>query len=175
MFQHTMLYLQRDVGLSREVAALGLSGTFAIGVLAKIGAGWVYDRYSIKGIQCWYVFVAIGVGLAFPVAGLATLLLFTLGRGVAHGGLVSEGSVLAKHCYGPRLMNKVLPVLTGIFTLGAAAGPIVLSQAADRFGSYTLGFVAYIVISLIAAVLLQGVRPLYRERLAALDSGPTNR
>ena len=38
-----------------------------LAVLAKIGSGWFYDRYSIPGIRLFYYLLGISVLLALPV------------------------------------------------------------------------------------------------------------
>lgn len=168
MLQHAILYLQGEVGLSSMAAAASLSGTFALGVLAKIIAGRVYDLYSIRGVQLWYVLLAVSIATLFSVHGLVTLIICTVVRGIAHGGLISEIPVVAKHCYGPRFLNQALPVFTGFFGFGSALGPLALSAVYDHFGSYKYGFMLFSVLCLFAALLLTWVRPLYRQRINAL-------
>ena len=172
LFQHTMLYLTNEANLSSQVAAAAVSVTFALGIVSKFGAGKFFDWLSIKGIAIWYLAVAVVVVLAFPVQGLITALLFTSARGAVHGGLISESPVIAKHCYGPRLMNRILPVLTGCFAIGSAFGPVTLGLIYDHFGSYTVGFILFIALALIAAALLSQVKPLYRNRLKAAGAQP---
>jgi OFA family oxalate/formate antiporter-like MFS transporter len=167
MFQHTALYLQNEKHLGREAAAAGLSGMFAVGVFSKILAGWFFDRYSVRGIQLWWLFIGAVVLLAFPVQGGLTLMLFSLARGLAHGGLVAEGPIIAKHCFGPRLMNRVYPVLMGFLSLGSGGGAWVMSAMVDHFGRYREAFILLICAAVLAAAMLFAVRPLYRDRLKA--------
>jgi MFS transporter, OFA family, oxalate/formate antiporter len=167
MLQHAILFL-RGVGLSSAAAAANLAGTFALGVGAKIIAGRVYDVYSIRGVQFWYFLLAVSIGTLFAVHGPLTLILCTVVRGIAHGGLISQIPVVAKHCYGTRFLTRVLSVFTAFFGFGSALGPLVLSVIYDRSHSYTQGFVVFVVACTIAAILLQWVRPLYRDRLLAL-------
>lgn len=167
VFQHTALFLERDAGLSSTLAAASISGTFGLGIIAKIGAGKFYDALSIRGVSIWYVLLAVSIALAFPVSGILTLALFTAVRGIAHGGVVPETAIVAKHCYGPRLMNMTLPVFTGIWAVGAGLGPVLLSLFYDTLGSYRGGLVLFIVLCLAAAALMCKVQPFYRERLDA--------
>ena len=169
--QHTILFLEREAKLSTVIAAAGMSAILGVGLLAKIVAGKAFDTFSIKGISIWYLLLALSVAAAFPVQGLATLSLFVVLRGFAHGGLMAESAVIAKHRYGPRLLNSTIPVFLGFWSIGAAAGPLVLSEVYDRFGSYEYGFWLFIAASLVGAVLLYHVRPFYRERLLAIIYG----
>jgi predicted MFS family arabinose efflux permease len=95
-----------------------------------------------------------------------TVMLFAVARGLVHGGLVSESPVIAKHVYGPKLMNRVLPVLNGFFALGSSIGPVLLALIADKFG-YRTGFLVFTIIPIVAALLIWQVTPLYRNRLRA--------
>jgi OFA family oxalate/formate antiporter-like MFS transporter len=168
MLQHAILYLRGELGLSSAAAAANLSGTFALGLLAKIVAGRVYDVYSIRGVQFWYFLLAVSIGTLFFVHDTTTLVICTVVRGMAHGGLISQIPVVAKHCYGPRFLSKSLAVFTGFFGLGAALGPMVLSASYDHTHSYSDGFVLFAISCTVAAVLLQWVRPSYRDRVNAL-------
>lgn len=170
LLQHTMLYVERDVGLDRNLAVLSLSAIFAVSLAGKLLAGWFYDRTSILGIRIWYLFMAVTVLLAFSVQGVLSLAVFAIARGIAHGGFVSEMMIMAKHCFGPRLMNRVGPIFYGFFVIGAAMGPMILSIMYDHFGGYTEGFVLFTGLGLLAAGLLLWVRPMYRERLIAIES-----
>lgn len=165
MLQHTVLYLERDVGLSTTLAAIGISGTFGIGVIAKIVAGKCYDKFSIKGITFFYILMAVGVLLAFPIVGLYSLLLFTGVRGLSHGGIVVDSPIFARHCFGPRALAFLLPVFSGTYMLGGSIGPVVLSLFYDNFGSYTFGFALFIALCLVPAVMLRWVAPLYRNEI----------
>jgi MFS transporter, OFA family, oxalate/formate antiporter len=168
VFQNTILYLQGDAGLSNGLAALSLSGTFALGVIAKLTAGIVFDRYSLAGVRFWYLLLAVSVLLAVPVTGLVTLIVFTVARGIAHGGLINEGAVVAKQCFGQRHLNQTLPIFVGAYSLGASLGPVLLSYVRDTTGSYRSGFLGAAVICVVAAVMLLGVKPIYWQNLRAL-------
>lgn len=170
MLQHTILYMKEEAHLSPAVAAATLSGTFAIGAAAKLIAGKAYDLWSVRGIQIWYIMLGISILFVFLVTDLTTAIFFTIFRGLAHGGLVSEMAVMAKHCYGPRLLNRTFPVMTGIYGVGAALGPLFLSLMHDKFQTYDYGFAVFAAMAFSSAALLCLVRPLYRERLQLLTA-----
>ena len=173
LFQNMQLYFVQEVGLSRGTAAWLLSLTAFLGLLAKFVAGKFFDVFSVKGIAFWYLMIGVMVLLAFTVSNLWTAVFFVCVLGLAHGGLVCEGPVLAKHVFGPGNMDKVLPIVTGCFALGSSAGPIALAYIFDRTGHYSLGFGLFAALAVLAAFLLSWVvRPLYRDRLrAATETG----
>ncbi|MCW2411360.1 MULTISPECIES: MFS transporter [unclassified Sphingobium] len=167
LFQNMQLYFVQEVGLTRETAAWLLSLTSAIGLASKFIAGKFFDVYSVKGIAAWYLLIAAMVLLAFQVSSLSTAIIFICALGLAHGGLVCEGPVLAKHVFGPRNMDKVLPIVTGCFALGSSIGPVTLAYIYDVNGHYVWGFALFAAMAFFAAFLLTFVRPLYRDRLRA--------
>jgi predicted MFS family arabinose efflux permease len=167
LFQHTVLFLTEQVGLTTQVAATAVSVTFIVGLVAKVIAGRFFDWLSIRGVAAWYVLLGLSTLSAFAVHGLASAMLFAVGRGIVHGGLVTESGVLAKHVFGPRHVDRVLPVYAGSFAVGSSIGPVTLAMIVDRTGGYDAGFLLLAGLSLAAAFLIVGVRPLYRERLRA--------
>lgn len=172
LFQHTALFITHDVGLSAAVAAGVLSGTFALGLISKVFAGWVFDTFSMRGVQIWWVFIGLAILLAFAVNGMMTLILFAAARGIVHGGLVAESPIIAKHCFGPKLMNKVLPIFTGFLAVGGGLGPALLSACADHYGDYKVGFMVLIGLTVIAVIIIGFVRPLYRLKILELSRQP---
>jgi MFS family permease len=168
MTQNTILYLNKDIGLSPTLSALSLSIVFAFGVPAKIFAGGVFDRFSLNGLRIWYLALAASILLAFPVQGLLTMIIFSTVRGIAHGGLITGGAVITKQCFGPQHMNKVLPISTGFSSIGMALGPVLMSYSRDVTGSYAVGFYGAAALCVFGAVLALGVNPLYWNRLKAL-------
>lgn len=168
LFQHSIFYLTKEVGLSRSVAASAWSATFLIAMLVKFLAGWVYDRHSVKGVAFWNFLLAIAILMALPVQGFFTALAYTSMLGFARGGLSVDGPVVAKHVYGPGFINRFLPIFAGFNTLGSAAGPVVLAIFYDRTGSYQMGFAVFIGAVLLGAALMWHVQPAYRNRLRAM-------
>jgi MFS family permease len=163
MFQHTALYVEKDLHFGKGAAAGAVSITFALGVVAKILAGWVFDRFSIRGVQAWWALVAIAVLAAFTVQGAVTLGIFVIVRGLAHGGLVADSPIIAKHSYGPKELNKILPYFTFFLGLGGGLGPLLLAVSHDHFHSYTVGFLAAAALGVVAVGLLSFVQPTYRN------------
>ena len=163
--QHSVLFIERGLGLGAELAARAFSATFVAGVFAKIGFGWIYDRVSIRGIQGSYILLAIGIALAFPVSGLLTALVFSLVRGSAHGGLLVQKAIFAKHCFGPTQLGKLIGILTAVASVGYAVGPWAVGWMYDQHGTYRYAFASLIGLSIVSATLLTWVQPTYRNQL----------
>lgn len=173
MGQHLVLYLDKDVGLGRPVAAQALSLIFAISAAGKIGFGWLYDRLSVRGVMVCYFMLGLAVLLVIPAEAVAMLLLFCVVRGLSHGGAIVDIPVLAKHCFGTRALGTSIGVLTACVTLGFAIGPPAVGYLYDQQGSYTTAFALMIGLSVAAGVLLIPVRPIYWSRTLGLQPVPS--
>jgi MFS family permease len=161
LLQNQVLFLKNDRGLSLESVAWATSLLAGLGVVAKIAFGWLYDRWSIRGIVLCYALLCCSVLLTFTVVGTASMLLFVAIRGLAHGGLIVDVPVLTKHYYGPENLGLNLGLFTLVINLGYAVGPPVLAGFADRTGSYVMGFSVALVVAMVATLLLVPVRPRY--------------
>ncbi len=167
--QHMVMYLDRDVGLGPIVAANVLSAVFAISIVGKLGFGWFYDKLSVRGVMFCYFLMAVAVVLLFPVQILWVLVLFSIVRGLAHGGAIVDIPVLSKHCFGPKVLGKTIGILTACVTIGFALGPPIVGYLYDTQGNYRSAFFLLVGVSIAAGLALFGVKPTYRERVAAME------
>ncbi len=163
MTQNQVLFLRLDKGIDIRTVAWAASLFAAVGLVAKIFWGWIYDRMSVRGIQITYVMLVVAIMFAFPVAGVVSMALFMTMRGFAHGGLIVDVPVLTKHYYGPKNIGLNIGILAVFMNLGFAAGPPVLARFADIQGTYYTGFIVYAVIALVAAAFLIPIRPRFWE------------
>ena len=161
VFQHTALFLGREAGFGSDTVAYCLSAIFALSIVGKVLAGRLFDRRSLKGVGLWFLLSALALIAALSITGAVTLIVFVALRGISHGGTVTEPPVIAKHCYGPCLINLTLPIFAGIWALGAAFGPVALSVFYEHYGSYQQGFAAAAILTLITGALIYRVRPTY--------------
>ncbi|HJO38259.1 MAG: MFS transporter [Vicinamibacterales bacterium] len=168
--QHFILFIDRDLGLGVALAARAFSATFVIGVFAKLGFGWLYDRTSIRGIQICYLLMGLSVALAFPITGAVGMFVFALARGLAHGGMLIKKAIYAKHCFGPTHLGKLIGILTATASAGYAAGPWVVGWLYDRSGTYRPAFLFLLGLCIISAALLIWVVPTYRNEMARTAS-----
>jgi len=159
-----VLFLNNEKGLELSAVAWGATLLAAIGVLSKIGFGWVYDKLSITGIVVCYALLAVAAGLSFAVTGVASMLVFMAIRGIAHGGLIVDGPVLAKHYYGPQNLGLNIGIFTFCTSAGYTVGPPLLASLADASGSYMGGFALAIAAALLAVGLLMPIKPRYWTR-----------
>lgn len=152
-------FLREDKGFDWRAISWGGSLLAIISVLAKVGSGWIYDRLSIRGIMMFYVMLGVSLFLGLPIVGFATVILFLVVRGIAHGGLIVDVPVLTKHYFGIQHFGLTVGVMSVFMQLGFAAGPPIFGRMADTTGNYTTGLIVYGVIAVLAAVTLLPVKP----------------
>lgn len=167
LLQNQVLFLRGDKGLDLDAVGWGASLLALIGIGSKVLFGWVYDRVSIAGIVFCYALLAVSVGLSFAVTGVATMMLFMTVRGFAHGGLIVDGPVLAKHYYGPQNVGLNIGLFTLCTSVGYGFGPPFLAGLADDSGSYFGGFGIALVAAALAAALLYPIKPRFWTRPGA--------
>lgn len=161
MMQNYVSFLRLDRGLNPNGFAWLVSLMGILAVLAKVGSGWFYDRYSIAGIRLFYFMLGVSVLLALPVAGIATLTLFLTVRNIAHGGMIVEAPILTKHYLGPRNLGMTIGLVSVAVNLGFAVGPPVLGFLYDMYGNYTVGFIVYGLVAILGGVMLLPIKPRY--------------
>ena len=179
LMQNYVSFLRFDKGMDLRTTiswAGALLGVIAI--VSKVGSGWFFDRFSIRGIQLFWLLLAISIFLGLPVAGVGTLLTFIIVRGVAHGGMIIDVPVLTKHYFGMERIGMTLGITEVCVNLGFAAGPPVFGWFADTYGNFSAGMVVYGILALIGTALLLPVKPRFwssasgREASAAAAERP---
>lgn len=171
LLQNQVLFLRDEKGLDLETVAWGASLLAAIGIGSKILFGWAYDRVSISGIVFCYFLLSVSAGLSFAVTGVATMILFMMTRGFAHGGLIVDGPVLAKHYYGPQNVGLNIGLFTLCTSVGFGFGPTFLAGLADSSDSYLGGFGIAAGAALLATLLLYPIKPRFWQRPEKLKHG----
>ena len=175
LMQNYVTFLRNDRGLNHRDFFWLISLVTVLAIASKIGSGWFYDRYSIPGIRIFYFLLGVSVILALPVTGLATMAVFLTVRNIAHGGMIVEAPVITKHYLGPRNLGMTIGIVSVFVNLGFAAGPPLLGWLYDVNGNYTLGFVIYSGVALLACTLLLPLKPRFwtppGKRKEEVDTG----
>jgi len=134
--------LLSDRGLKPEGLALVLAINGILGIVGRVGAGYLFDRFfapwvsvGIFGIAAAASFALVGIpGIAIAVA--ATMLV-TLGSG-AESDFV--GYLVGRY-FGLKAYGVIFGVIYGMFMVGIALGPYLFGLAFDHFGNYQIPFI----------------------------------
>lgn len=159
--EYIPLFIERHTSLGAYVAAMGFTIVLVISGVGKIVFGWVYDRLSTRGVALCWALCGVAALLTFPLSGMVTFVLFTVVRGVSHGGVVVQAPVLARHIYGVRPLPQVISLLNAAFHLGAATGIAAIGFAVDQTGGFTIPFIVVTVIAFAAALIAVQFKPRY--------------
>lgn len=157
--QHQVLFLENDRNIARGIVVAAASATAIIGFFSKIAFGAVYDKWSLKGVAFAYALLIIDPVLALLVIGPVTAFAFAMLRGTAHGALLVDVPVVAKHVYGKRNLGLIIGLFTSFLNLGFAAGPWVMGRIFTVFGDYHYGFILFSFLALIAVLMIRMVTP----------------
>jgi MFS family permease len=140
-------------GFEVQVAATGLTVLFSLGLVGKIGSGFLADRFGRKR-----VFVS-----TLSVMALGTWLMISTNDttfwpaiilvGIGWGGLYTLLQLLCAETFGLRDLGKILGTITVLDTFGGGMGPFLTGLMYDAWGSYTRPF-TLIAVMVTAALLL---------------------
>ena len=159
--QNQVLFLKNERGIDINSVAWAAALFATIGIVSKIAFGWVYDRLSITGIVLCYALIAISSAMSLTVTSVAAMVVFMSVRGVAHGGSIVDGPVLAKHYYGPKNLGLNIGIFTLCTSIGFGTGPTLMAHMADVSASksYIGAFILATAAAALATVLLIPVKP----------------
>lgn len=159
--EYIPLFIERQTDLGSYMAALGFTIVIVLSGLGKLIFGWLFDRFSTRGVAICWALCGIAVLLAFPVSGIVTFALFTVVRGLSHGGIVVQAPILARHVFGVRSIAQLIAVLNATFHIGAAAGIGLIGLAVDWTGGFTIPFLVVMVTAFATAIMGLRFQPLY--------------
>jgi len=159
--EHIPLFLSRQADLGQYMAALGFTIVLVISGAGKILFGWLFDRFSLKGVAICWIMCGAAVACAFPVTGFATFLVFTIVRGLSHGGVIVQTPIIARHMFGLKSIAQSIAFLNAAFQLGSASGIALIGWGYDLTGGYTAPFIFIMLISVGAAAIAYMAHPKY--------------
>jgi len=151
-----------DIGIPTITAASILSVTAGIGIIGRLGIGFISDRVG-------------GLSTLLACVGLATLAIiwlifakemwmfyiFAVVFGVAQGGFITLLSVVTAELFGIVSLGAVLGGITLFATMGDAIGAPIAGSIFDITGNYSLAFLIFGAIcatALILSVVLLKIR-----------------
>ncbi len=159
--EYIPLFIEHQTDLGSTMAALGFTIVIVLSGLGKLVFGWLFDKFSTRGVAACWALCGVAVLLAFPVSGLFTFIAFTVVRGLSHGGIVVQAPILARHIYGIRPIAQLIAILNATFHLGAAAGIGPIGLAVDWTGGFEVPFAIVMVLAFITAILGLRFTPKY--------------
>ena len=158
VFTHVMPYLS-SVGMSRSSAGLVAGAIPLIGIIGRLGFGWLGDVFDKRHFMAVVLgLLSLGV-LTFGYVHvrwviIPFLLLFPLGQG---GSNVLRGSILREY-FGRDSFGKMVGVIMGSSAVGGIIGPTLAGWVFDTVRSYQPIWLLFCVLTCLAMVLMLRVK-----------------
>ena len=158
-------YVMNDLGFTRQQLAWTTVMSFLFGFGSKLAFGWLFDKYSFKGITICYLLIVGSIAMAFGVEGIITLYIFQMARGFSQSGILVETPIFAKHSFGPNHLGKMIGFFSATSAVGLAIGPRTIGMMHDTYGNYDNAFYLCIGLMLFCATVVYYLKPLYWLKL----------
>lgn len=158
--------LLTDRGISPEQAAAASSAVGFALLIARVGTGYLLDRFFAPRLAAFFFFLAAaGIGaLMLGTAGKVALVpAFLIGMGMG-----AEGDIIAyslSRYFGLRAFGTAFGYVFGTFVLAGAVGALLMGAGFDLTHAYTAPLAGFFVAMLLAAGLMTRLGP-YRYAAA---------
>jgi MFS family permease len=154
---HLFLHL-RDLGVTPERAAVGISLLFSFGLLGKFVIGMLADLMDHK----WLFLINLSVMFAgsLCLASMSVVLFwpFLILFGLGWGGLYTLLQVLIVDTFGLKASGKILGTITVLDAIGGGLGPFVIGYLFDTTGNYFVPFTVVAGLIFVAMICATMVR-----------------
>jgi MFS family permease len=169
MQSNLFIYMSK-ADYSPNIAATGVSILFMGGLVGKLLAGFLSDKFGHKIILLsGLAFMLIGGMLLLVAINLTSATALWAGLvffGFGSGGIYTLIQLLAADLFGMLALGKILAAINILDATGGAAGPFVTGLLFDKTGSYFVPFAvitSLLLVATIAATLIRVERPVAGE------------
>ncbi|MBI3799584.1 MAG: MFS transporter [Deltaproteobacteria bacterium] len=147
--------LLTDTGLSPQQAATALMLLSAMGVLGRVIAGYLVDRFPAHLVAAGlFTGVALGLLAGLNAGDQRLALVFAAMIGLGFGAETDIMPYLIGHHFGLASFGKIFGWLYGAFAFGAVLGPLLMGWVFDTTGSYHNALMILIPATVLGAGLM---------------------
>jgi len=147
--------LLTDQGLSPQQAASALMLLSAMGVLGRIIAGYLVDRFPAHLVAAGlFLGMVIGLVAAFSAQDITLALVFAAMVGLGFGAETDLMPYLIAHHFGLSSFGRIFGWIYGAFAFGGMAGPLLMGKVFDATSSYDLALTVLIPATILSAGLM---------------------
>lgn len=147
-----------DRGLGERLASWSLGATAGVGVLGKLGFGWLLDRHDQRRVAgLCFLLQSAGVGLMLATRSPGMLWVFVLVYGFAMGGNATLQATLVADCFGRAHYGAIFGRLLAFCVAVQAVAVPLAGWVRDRTGRYEVVFAALGLATLASAAAAQGL------------------
>ena len=151
--QNLKLFFSLDLNYSQGYAANVISMVLGASIIGRLLMGWLADRYHKKYVMMLiYTLISVSILLLYYASTPGVIYVFAFIFGIGLGGDYMIIPLMAAELFGVKVMGRVMGLILTVDGLGEAFGPILAGGLRDRTGSYSLGFTALILLSVIGTI-----------------------
>ncbi|MBI4514864.1 MAG: MFS transporter [Deltaproteobacteria bacterium] len=163
---HQVSFL-RDRGIPAGAAAWTLGATAGVGVVGKLGFGYLLDNFDQRHVIVWcFGLQALGLALLMATFNVWTLALFVVVYGFAMGGNATLQATILGDCFGRLYYGAIAGRMQPFIVIGQAIGTPLVGAIRDSGGSYIPAFAMILVLNVVAMACIA------RLRLPGKTKGP---
>ena len=143
-----------DIGISKGIAAGILSFVSGIGIIGRLGIGFVADRIGsrLSLALCLGLMTVALIWLLFATE-IWMFYVFAVLFGLANGGFMTLLTLVTAELFGLVSLGVVLGGLTFVGLIGEVIGAPLSGSIFDITGSYRIAFLITVGISAVAVIL----------------------
>jgi MFS family permease len=150
----------RDQGMSEVTAASLISFIGLTSMLGRVGLGTLADNVGlIRLYQGAILALSVSYVIWFVAHAYWAMVLFALVMGASYGGYVALGPAVVAELFGVAGMGMVLGVLYTSTAVTTLVGPPIVGGIIDRTGSYGLGILFTLAVTMSGFLILFALRP----------------
>ena len=158
MMVHLILAFKHQ-GISLQTAAFIWGIAMGIGGVSQILGGFLGDRTPKHIAVCLFGCIqAIGVSIAVLVTNLWMAVLFSVVYGIGFGARAPITTSMRGDYFGRKSFGTIQGVLSTTGEIGFMFAPVVAGITFDLLGSFRPVFIAFAILTLIAAPIILTIR-----------------
>lgn len=147
-----------ESGFARDKAALLIALVAVMGMIGKLGFGFVADKVDLRlALGVAVVLVVAGLG-AFVVGGQTLIIVGCISIGLAAGGMLPVWGAMLAWIFGVAHYGRVMGMMNPCIIPLSILGPLFTGALRDQSGSYDSAFMAFCAMLLLSLVLIAGIR-----------------
>lgn len=157
VFHQETIFAQR--GISKDLAMWLISIQALVGTVSAFWAGSLTDRYPAeKLLGIAMLMFSISIAIIYALPHWSFVFVFALLNGLNGAVQRTAGTVVWVNYYGRQNQGVIRGGAMSAMILAAAAGPLPLAMANDRWGTYGPVLVAYAIIPLLSMALVMSAK-----------------
>jgi MFS family permease len=150
-----------DLRISATTAAIILAVSGGMQVVGGILLGGIADKIGNRRVLViGFVLLAVAMFWLLPIRSVWMFYLFAViyGMGVNGGGIMEP--IIVAELFGMKSHGLILGVVSFVFTIGGAVGPLVTGYLFDLTGNYQTAFLVCAILNIVAVILAAFLRPI---------------